>query len=99
MLGKMNHINEIREALYEVASNQQYLQEGALADKMRAMNKKTKERWDKDSDKKKDAAYKALDKAKKTQNELEKSDFINNIKEEDYVSYIAQRLRYHLKGC
>ena len=77
----MSYINEMREALSEVAYNQILLQEGAIADKMRANLKAKKKDWDKKGEKAKSDAYSALDHAKKTQDELEKNDYINNIKE------------------
>lgn len=91
----MNEINEMRLALQQVNQNQQYLSEGKIADQMRANLKKRKKDWDEKSDGAKKDAYKALDHAKKTQADLEKSDFIQNVGE-DYVAYIASRLRYHL---
>lgn len=93
----MNHINEMRECLSEVASNQQNLQEGAIADKMRANLKAKKKDWDERGEKSKKDAYKALDHAKKTQAELEKTSFINNV-DESYIKYLASRIKYWCKN-
>ena len=91
----MNHINEMRQCLSEVSSNQLNLQEGAIADKMRANLKAKKKDWDKKGEKAKEDGYKALDKAKKTQADLDKSDFINNI-DENHAAYIVSRIKHHL---
>ena len=92
----MNSINQIREALSEVAYNQQILSEGALADKMRENLKKKKAEWDEKGNKARKDGYEALDKAKKTQDDLEKSDFIQNVGE-SYTEYLASRIKYWCK--
>lgn len=85
------------ESKKEYRDSEAELGEGAIADKMRELNKRKKARWDENSKKDKKAAYDALDKAKKTQDDLEKSSFINNI-DEDYIDYIARRLKHHLSN-
>lgn len=92
----MNHITEMWGAYQEVLIRQQllndgvdltdipgdmYLSEGAIADKLRAMQAAKKKEWDEKSDKAKSDAYKALKKAKDTQAAMDKSDYINNVKE------------------
>ncbi len=91
----MNHINEMREALCEVTSNQQFLGEGAIADKMRANLKAKKKEWDEKGNKATKDGYKALAHAKKTQDDLEKSDYIQNVGE-NYAAFIASRIKHHL---
>ena len=59
----------------------QQIGEGAIADKMRANLKAKKKEWDKKGDKAKKDGYDALDKVKKTQADLDKSDFIQNVDE------------------
>ena len=57
------------------------VKEGKIADQMRANLKAKKKSWDERGEKAKKDGYDALDKVKKTQADLDKSDFINNIKE------------------
>ena len=59
----------------------QQIGEGAIADKMRANLKAKKKSWDEKGEKAKKDGYDALDKVKKTQDELEKSDYIQNVGE------------------
>ncbi len=59
----------------------QQVEEGAIADKMRANLKARKKSWDDKGEKAKKDGYDALDKVKKTQDELEKSDYIQNVGE------------------
>lgn len=92
----MNHITEMWGAYQEVQLRQQLLNdgvdlsqlsgdeclyEGAIADKLRAMQAAKKKDWDEKSDKAKSDAYKALKKAKETQAAMDNSDYINNVKE------------------
>lgn len=85
------------ESKREYRDSEAELGEGAIADRMRELNKKKKARWDENSKKDKKKAYDALDRAKKTQAELDKSSFINNI-DEAYIEYIARRLKHHLSN-
>ncbi|MAC71818.1 MAG: hypothetical protein CMP84_16655 [Gammaproteobacteria bacterium] len=94
----MNYIDQMRQALNEVADTTEYLAEekiteGAIADKMRANLKAKKKSWDEKGEKAKADGYKALDHAKKTQDDLEKSDFIQNVGE-SYKKYLAKRIKY-----
>tara|TARA_B100001063_G_C16762984_1_gene556994 strand:- start:254 stop:535 length:282 start_codon:yes stop_codon:yes gene_type:complete len=89
----MNYIDQMRQALNEVADTTQFIAEGALADKMRANLKKKKAEWDEKGTKATKDGYKALDHAKKTQDDLEKSDFIQNVGE-SYKKYLAKRIKY-----
>ena len=59
----------------------QQMVEGAIADKMRANLKAKKKDWDEKGEKAKKDGYDALDKVKKTQADLEKSDYIQNVGE------------------
>lgn len=98
----MNYIDQMRQALNEVADTTEYLAEekiteGAIADKMRANLKKKKAEWDSKGEKSKKDAYKALDHAKKTQDDLEKSDYIQNVGE-SYTKYLAKRIKYWCKS-
>ena len=61
---------------------QQNVDEGAIADKMRANLKAKKKDWDSKGEKAKKDGYDALDKVKKTQADLDKSDFIQNVGED-----------------
>ena len=92
----------MRQALNEVADTTQFLAEGkitegAIADKMRANLKARKKDWDEKGEKSKKDAYKALDKAKKTQDDLEKSDFIQNVGE-DYITALARQIKRQLRS-
>ena len=52
------------------------LEEGAIADRLKAMAKEKKKDWDKKGEKAVDDANKAMDKVKKTQKDMESSSFI-----------------------
>ena len=60
----------------------QQVGEGAIADKMRANLKAKKKDWDSKGEKAKKDGYDALDKVKKTQADLDKSEFIQNVGED-----------------
>ena len=53
--------------------NKDKVSEGVLADRLKKIAKEKKETWDKEGNKAKKDAYKALDDVKKTQDELDKS--------------------------
>lgn len=76
-----NHIQDMQDAYNQVINNSELITEGAIADKMRANLKAKKKDWDKKGEAATSAGYKALDKAKKTQDELEKSDYIQDVGE------------------
>jgi len=77
----MNHINDMRQALRQVGQNQQFLSEGKIADRMRALNKERKKRWDKEGEKAKKDRYTALDRRKEAQRKMDSHEFINDIDE------------------
>lgn len=60
----------------------QQMGEGAIADRMRANLKAKKKEWDEKGEKAKKDGYDALEKVKKTQDDLEKSDYIQNVGED-----------------
>ena len=67
-----NHINEMAWAYQQVQQKQQALNEGKLADKLRAMNAEKKKRWDAEGEKAKKDAFDAMDKVKANQARMDK---------------------------
>lgn len=67
------------------------VKEGKIADRMRANLKVQKKSWDEKGEKAKKDGYDALDKVKKTQADLDNSDFTNNIKEgKSFAEFCAE---------
>jgi len=69
----MTHLNDISKIYLEQVAA---LEEGAIADKLRAMNAAKKQEWDEKGNKAKEDAENALKKVKATQKDLESASFI-----------------------
>ena len=61
------------EKVYYATIRKQAMKEGVLADRLKKIAREKKDKWDKEGNKAKKDAYKALDDVKKTQDELDKS--------------------------